>query len=109
MTDRHSFVVMLQIQTNDPRLTEKAIAKALGAGQPGGFARMRHAILQHLPKDVTRVIALFPVAHAKLLMMLHEANGEAIAKILQEKGLISEDDGTIVVRPPAGYVPPTRN
>jgi hypothetical protein len=104
---RFSFAVMLQVTTTDPRLSQEAIVTMLNAGQASGFAAMRRAVLQHVPKDVSRVIALFPLEHAKMLMMLHEAAGEDITKFCREQGWIAEDDGTLFVRPPADYVPPT--
>jgi hypothetical protein len=107
MAERYSFAVMLQVTTTDPRLSEQALRDMLAAGTASGFAKLRHVILQHLPKDVSRVIALFPLDHAKLLMMLHESVGDDLSKYLREQGVITEDDGTIFVRPPADYVPPT--
>jgi hypothetical protein len=83
---------MLRIETNDPRLAEDAISVDTARDS----ARLRRAVLQHLPKDVTRVIAVFPVEHAEMLMLLHEAVG---------KELMGEP---VADRPPPDYVPPTR-
>jgi hypothetical protein len=104
----HTFVVMLQIKTTDPRLSGDAIAAAMRSGAPGEFARMRRVLMHALPRDVERVIALLPVEHAKMLMMLHEAYGEDIARFLREQGIAPNADGSFV-RPPPGYVPPTRS
>jgi hypothetical protein len=103
MTDKHAFCVMLQIETTDPRLSVEAMAEAMQSA--GGVARLRHAVLQHLPKDVARLIAVFPVEQAKMLMKLHEAVGEDIAEKLREKGL---DADPLFQRPPSDYVPPTQ-
>jgi hypothetical protein len=105
--DPKEFCVMLQLRTNDPRLTAEAINEALGSGNASAFAMMRRAVLQHLPKDVTRMIAVFPVEHARMLMMLHEIHGEQIAAQLREGGIAANADG-IFVRPPPDYVPPTQ-
>jgi hypothetical protein len=101
VTEKYAFCVLLQVETHDARLSEQALVEALDSGMAGEFAKIRHAILQHLPKDVTRLIAVFPVEHARALMMLHEAHGEA----LRERG--QEGEGGFV-RPPPDYVPPTR-
>jgi hypothetical protein len=104
---RYSFAVMLQLTTTDPRLSEESIIAMLDSGKAGGFAKMRHAVLQHLPKDVSRVIALFPLDHAKMLMQLHEAFGEDLAAEARRQGFVVDEDGTLFVRPPPDYVPPT--
>jgi hypothetical protein len=104
---RYSFAVLLQLTTTDPRLSEEGIAAILDSGKAGDFAKMRHAVLQHLPKDVSRVIALFPLDHAKMLMQLHEAFGEELRQKARELGSTVDEDGTLFVRPPADYVPPT--
>jgi hypothetical protein len=96
--ERHRLAVMLVLDTADPRLSYKAIEEAMQT--PGGVDKLRRVILQHLPKDVARVAAAFPVEHAKLLMDLHLAFGEDIRKELGVRG-----QG--FVRPPPGYVPPT--
>ena len=70
---KHSFVVMLQGETDDPRLSPPAVALLASRG---AFAAVRAAVLDLVPRDVTRVIAILPVEHARLLMMLHEAVGE---------------------------------
>jgi hypothetical protein len=103
MTEPYEFVVMLQVKTTDPRLTPKAIDEAMTSA--GGVSRLRRAILQHLPKDVSRVIAAMPVEHARLLMILHEAVGDDIATHLREIGRIVAENA--FVRPPPDYVPPT--
>jgi hypothetical protein len=102
MADKHSICVLLQIDTTDPRLSLEAIEALQTAGD---WARMRRVILQHLPRDVGRVIVAMPVNQARLLMKLHEAVGEDIAKKLREEGI--DMTGPDFVRPPPGYVPPT--
>jgi hypothetical protein len=89
---KHSVVVMLQIETDDPRLSDGALAKF---GSIEAVAAVRAAVVDVVPRDIARVIAVFPVEHARLLMMLHEAVGKDLG------------NGAFV-RPPAGYVPPTR-
>lgn len=91
-----TFAVLLQVTTNDPRLTEAKLNAAMESGRAGAFAAIRHAVLSRLPKDVERLIAIMPVEEAKQLMRLHEAFGEELG---------AEPFG----RPPADYVPPTRD
>jgi hypothetical protein len=105
MPDKEAFCVMLQVETSDRRLTLEAIAEAVKTA--GGMSRMRHAILQHLPNDVTRLIAVLPPKHAALLMMLHESVGSDIAEMARAAGI--PVGNTDFVRPPADYVPPTRD
>ena len=107
MTEKYAFCVMLQVETHDARLSEAVLTEALSSGNAGEFAKVRFAVLQHLPKDVTRLVAVFPVEHARLLMMLHETHGEQIAEFLREHGIAKEGEGGFV-RPPPDYVPPTR-
>jgi len=97
-TERNRFCVMLVLDTADPRLSGEAIDEAMLT--PRGVDQLRRAILQHLPKDVARVAAVFPVMHAKLLMDLHVTFGDEIARQL------GREDAT-AMRPPPGYVPPT--
>lgn len=94
------FAVMLIVKTNDARLTEEALIEALGSNEAAAFAKVRRTVLQHLPRDVERLVAVFPVEHARALMQLHEAFGEKIAAELGED--------SIFARPPPDYVPPTR-
>src|SRR4029077_13102214 len=99
MSDKFTFIAMLQITTHDPRLSEAAIAEVLNSRSARSFSKVRRAVLQHLPGNVTRMVAVMPVEHAQMLMMLHEAHGEAIAKALAQAGITSDaDDGTIFVR-----------
>lgn len=86
------FCVMLEIDTKNPRLRD--IEGALSVGTSRAFADMRAAIMAVLPRDVRRLVAVFPVEQARLLMMLHDAVGDQIGA--PEPG-----------RPPADYVPPT--
>jgi hypothetical protein len=94
MSERYRFVVMLEMETNDPRLSEDALAE--GYKTVHGTATVRRAVLQHMPKDVSRVVAVMPLEHAKALMALHEAAGEMLS------------GEQMMVRPPADYVPPTQ-
>jgi hypothetical protein len=103
---KHQFCVMLQMETDDPRLSVDAIVEALGGGKVSSFAKIRHAIMGRLAHDVTRVVAVFPVEHAMLLMKLHEAFGQEIAAELRQAGTPTRDP---FVRPPKDYVPPTRD
>jgi hypothetical protein len=104
MPDKHAFCLLLQVETSDPRLTIEAIDDA--AQTAAGMAALRRAILQHLPKDATRLIAVMPVNQARLLTMLHEAYGEAIVDGLRAAGIDMASPN--FVRPPADYVPPTQ-
>ena len=85
------FVVVLQIETSDPRLTEESMVELMKTAR--GHATMRAAILQHLPKDVRRLIAVMPVEQARALMMLQDE--------------INTRMGIKVNHAPADYVPPT--
>jgi hypothetical protein len=106
MSERHRFVVMLEIEASDPRLSETAISAAIASNTAKDAAALRRLIMQSLPKDVVRVIAMFPTAHAKMLMQLHEAVGEDIADFLQQEGISTRSP---FHRPPKDYVPPTRD
>jgi hypothetical protein len=90
---RHAFAALLIVETNDPRLSEEAFAT--GHETAASTARIRRAVLQHLPKDVQRLVAVMPVEHAIALTTLHEAVGEELF-------------GGLFRRPPPDYVPPTR-
>lgn len=94
------FAVLLIVKTNDARLTEEALSNALGSKEASQFARVRQAILKQLPKHVERLVAVFPVEHAKMLVNLHEVYGETIAEQLGQESPFAY--------PPADYVPPTR-
>ena len=96
---KHTVCVMLQIEADDDRLAQEAIDQAMQTGD--GVNRLRRAVLQHCPNDVTRVVAVFPPEHATLLMMLHQAVGDDIAKAA---GLRPEE--MPFIRPPADYKPP---
>lgn len=88
---KHTIVVMLEIQTNDDRLDPDNI----NVDTATATAALRVAVLANL-KQVTRVIAVLPVEHAKAMMMLHEAAGEML---MGER---------MAERPPADYIPPTQ-
>ena len=65
---KHTLVVMLQIETNDDRLSPERISVETAAET----AALRVAVLANL-RRVTRVIAAMPVEHAKAMMLLAEA------------------------------------
>ena len=89
------FAVLLEVETNDPRLSEEALAE-FGNTVPG-VAKVRRAVLQHLPKDIRRLVAIMPVEQAMQLSRLHEAFGEALT------------GESPMRRPPPGYIPPTQD
>jgi hypothetical protein len=93
---QHTFAVLLQITTRDPRLTEAKINAALASGTAGGIAAIRHAVLSRLPRDVERLVAIMPIDQSQALMLLHEAVGEQLG---------ADPFG----RPPPDYVPPTND
>jgi hypothetical protein len=74
----------------DPRLSEAALANFAQSVQ--AVAVTRAAVLEALPRDVTRVVGVMSVEVAQDLMRMKE--------IL---------DGKTARSPPAGYVPPTRD
>jgi hypothetical protein len=96
MSGKFAFAAMVIIETDDPRLSEVALIDMAHSNSAGPVATVRRAVLQHLPRDVQRLVAVMPVEQAKQLMLLHEAIGD-------ELGV------DIAVRPPAGYMPPTRD
>lgn len=87
----YAFAVMLIVETRDPRLSEHALVSSFASREAGAYAKVRHAVLQHLPRDVHRLVAVMPVDKARELMTLHEA---------------VTNEGPLP--PPADYVPPTR-
>jgi hypothetical protein len=91
---KNTVVVMVQVETDDPRLTPAGLVASVGSAR--GTQAMRDIVLSHLPGAVTRLIAVMPEHQARMLMMLHEAVGARLG------------DGPFV-RPPPGYVPPTRD
>jgi len=100
MAETCRFAVMLIVESADPRLSADTIEEAVKTA--GGVAKLRRALLERLPQDTRRVVAVFPVEHAKLLLQLHEAVGEEIAAELGAEGAVP------FVRPPPDYVPPSR-
>jgi hypothetical protein len=96
MSHEFAFAVLLIVETKDPRLSEEALTEALGSNEAATFAKVRRAVLQHLPKDVQRLVAILPVERARLLMQLDEFVATQIA-------------GEPMTHPaPPDYVPPTR-
>jgi hypothetical protein len=88
---KYQVCAIVQIESDDPRLDPDA----LEVDTPAKAAALRRAVLKSLPRKVTRVIAVLPVDFAKLMLHAHEQAAEIA-------GLAT------VLRPPAGYVPPTR-
>ena len=91
----HTFCVMLQITTRHRALSDEAIDRARSSGRASEFAAVRRAVVDVLPRDLERVIAVFPVEAARAVMLLHEAVGEELG-------------ADLAIRPPPDYVPPTR-
>ncbi len=89
---KNRLVVMLEIETSDPRLSPHALADF---GSVRTVAAARAAVMLAVPGDVTRVVAILPVLEAQMIMMLHEAVGKELG-------------AQPASRPPANYVPPTR-
>jgi hypothetical protein len=89
----HTFAVLLQVTTNDPRLTEAKLTAAMESGRAGALAAIRHAVLQRLPKDVDQLIAVMSVEHMRALMLVPVQTGEDLG-------------ADPPIRPPSGYVPP---
>lgn len=99
MTARHTVCALVQIETNDPRLAPSAISVDTAAKT----RRLRAAVMQHMPRDVTRLIAVMPAEHAQMLMMLHELVGDDIAAGMRSHGVDAEG---VAARPPSDYVAP---
>jgi hypothetical protein len=94
VTNKYAFVAIVQIETSDPRLSEESLGRIHDSAR--NVAIVRAAVLQHLAKDVQRLIAVMPIEEARTLMLLHEAVGD-------ELGV------EVASRPPPGYIPPTRD
>jgi hypothetical protein len=91
---KHTIVAMVQIETDDPRLVPSSDMVATAAAA----ALVRQVIVDNLPR-LTRVIGIFGVDHARMLMMLHESVGDRIAAELGKAPTFK--------RPPADYKPPS--
>lgn len=100
----HLFAVMLLIQTDDPLLSPEAIERDFDPPTKESFAKLRARLLRRLPTDISRVVAVFPVEHARMLMQLHDALGDELTAELRAQGV---DAVSPYVRPPSDYVPPT--
>jgi uncharacterized protein (DUF2336 family) len=83
--------VLVILDTDDRRLTPEAIDSAMATA--GGVHRLRKAVLDRFARDMTRLVAVMPEEHARMLMLLHEAVGEDLG-------------GDGFVRPPKDFVPP---
>jgi hypothetical protein len=70
------FIAMVQIETDDPRLTIERVVGGVRTAQ--GASEMRQAILEQLPHRVTRLVACMRVEQARLLLRLHEAVGKEL-------------------------------
>lgn len=84
-----SIAVICLIETDDPRIDPEKMRSA------GDVARMRKAVIENLPR-LTRIVAVMPEELARLMMDAHNS-------VAEELGITS------IHRPPAGYVPPTRD
>lgn len=85
-----SIAVICLIETDDPRIDPEKMRSA------GDVARMRKAVIENLPK-LTRIVAVMPEELARLMVSAHD-----IAMSLSGAD-------SLIHRPPAGYVPPTRD
>jgi len=83
--------VLLELETIDPRLSEETLAQVPDVS---AIATARRAVLQHIPKDIKRVIAILPIEQARHLMLLHEAVGREL--------------GVEITHHVPGFVPPTQ-
>lgn len=88
---KYQVCAIVQIETDDPRLDPDR----LEVDTPAKAAALRQAVLKSLPHQVTRVIVVLPVDLAKLMLHAHDQAAEIA-------GL------TTVLRPPASYIPPTK-
>jgi hypothetical protein len=84
-----SFAVTVLIETDDPRIDPGKLQTV------SGVAAMRRAIIENLPK-LTRVVAVQPEEEARLMFAAHDM-------ACRESGLLG------ITRPPADFVPPTRD
>jgi phospholipase C len=89
---KYKVVAFVQIETDDPRLDPERIDVSTAAAT----ATLRRAVIAALPKKVSRLIAVTAVETAELMCMAHDAGAAAA-------GLGG------VKRPPADYIPPTRD
>lgn len=69
---RFAFAALLIIETDDPLLGIEALA---GVETIDDLARIRAAVVKHLPRDVQRVVAVMPVHRAQAMMELDDAVG----------------------------------
>jgi hypothetical protein len=88
------FCVLLEVQTNDPRLTMERVQSANKSAK--AISAVRAALLDVLPSDVERVVAIMDVREAKAAMRVW-------GQVKSEMGL---DE---FAKPPGDYVPPTRD
>jgi hypothetical protein len=85
-----SMAVVVLIETDDPRIGPENMSTA------GDVARMRKAVIENLPR-LTRVVAVMPEEMAGMMMEAHE----------MAMSLAGAE--SLLHRPPADYVPPTRD
>jgi hypothetical protein len=93
---KYEFAALILIATDDPVLSKTGIVDSMRTAS--GASALRHAVLKHLPADLTRLVAVMPVEESRLIMMLHEAVGREIT-----------GGRDVFQRPPGDYVPPTRD
>ena len=89
---KHTIAVLVQIETNDPRLDPDTI----NVSTARATAALRAAVLANL-KRITRVIAVMPIEQARAITLLHEGLGELLLNEM------------LADRPPPDYIPPTRD
>lgn len=88
---KRSIAVMVLLETDDPRL----FVENLDHAAPAATATLRKAVIDNLP-NLTRLVLVTSEENARIMTQAHTA-------VMQELGF-----GDSVIRPPAGYVPPTR-
>ena len=87
---KHSIAVMVLIATDDPRLDPETI----DVSTVRNAASLRQAVIDNLP-HLTRVVVVMQEADAQLMCEVHQT--------------WTEWQRSQVRRPPAAYVPPTRD
>lgn len=85
-----SIACLVLIETDDPRLFPENVDVA----RPAKAAALRKAVIDNLPK-LTRVVMVMEEETAQLMCAAHD--------------IAARESGLTVNRPPAGYIPPTRD
>lgn len=83
-----SIIVMVELETDDPRL----LADSIDVSTVQAVTRLRQAVVDALP-GMSRLVAVMPVETARLMMAAHEH-------------AVTVSGADAFVRPPAAYVPP---